>query len=94
MSQTKAHPEHESGKKHGDPLELTLEATETSATGHESVDAVPPAEHGGHAHSAAAHLDLGGKPDTKPAGSLRQGSHPGALREPPSVVQRAGKQHK
>ncbi len=93
MSQTKAHPEHESGKKHGDALETAMHEADAHTIEGAKVDPVPPAEHGGHAHSAAAHLE-GGKPNTKPAGNLRQGSHPEQLREPPVVVQKAGKQHK
>ena len=57
-------------------------------------DAIPPAESGGHSQSAAAHLHGGGEPHTKPAGNLRQGSNPGALREPPMNLQRIGKQHR
>ncbi len=94
MSQTKAHPEHESGKKHGDPLDSAMHGADSHAVDPEHVDPVPPAENGSHAHSPAAHLEIGGKEHTKPAGNLRQGSHPGALREPPMVVQRVGKQHK
>ena len=86
MSQTKAHPEQESVKKHGDPLE------QVNTVDHAAP--VPPGENGGHDHSPAAHLESQGKPNTKPAGNLRQGSHPEALREPPTVVQRVGKQHK
>ena len=86
MSQKKAHPAPEEAKKHGDPLE--------SALAQDQPEAVPPAENGGHPHSAAAHLESTGQPHTKPAGNLRQGSHPGALREPPMVVQRVGKQHR
>ncbi len=94
MSQTKAHPETESGKKHGDPLEAGIPVADTQSINGEHADPVPPADHGGHAHSAAAHLEIGGKEHTKPAGNLRQGSNPSALREPPTVVQKAGKQHK
>jgi hypothetical protein len=57
-------------------------------------DAVPPAENGSHAHSSAAHLKLDHDEHTKPEGNLRHGSHPGALREPPMVTQRVGKEHK
>jgi hypothetical protein len=49
---------------------------------------------GGHPRSAAAHLDITGPEHPKPEGNVRHGSHPGALREPPMVIQRVGKQHR
>jgi hypothetical protein len=98
MNKSHAKPERESAKKHGDALEAEMhqEDAHTVEKQHPEhhVDAVPPAEHGGHPRSAAAHLELGGAEHTKPEGNLRQGSHPGALREPPMVVQRVGKQHR
>lgn len=99
MSREHANPERESAKKHGDALEAAMheEDAHTLEKQHpddEHMDAVPPAETGGHARSAAAHLKGGGQEHTKPEGNLRQGSHPGALREPPMVVQRVGKQHR
>ena len=51
-------------------------------------DAVPPADLGGHSKSHAAHPQ-GEAEHTKPAGNLRQGSHPGARREPPQGQGRA-----
>lgn len=94
MSQTKAHPEQEFGKKHSDTVDKATHEGDRHTLPEEHADPIPPAEDGGHAHSAAAHLEIGGKEHTKPAGNLRQGSHPEALREPPTVVQKAGKQHK
>lgn len=98
MSREHSNPERESAKKHGDALEAAMheEDAHTLENQHpeQRRDAVPPAETGGHAHSAAAHLKTGGAEHTKPEGNLRQGSHPGALREPPMVVQRVGKQHR
>jgi hypothetical protein len=52
------------------------------------------AETEGHSKSHAAHLDADAAPHTKPQGNLRQGAAPGALRQPPSVVSRIGKDHK
>jgi len=85
-------------KKHSDAIEVAMHENDfhTMETQHleQSIDAIPPAENGVHRHSAAAHLELGGAEHTKPEGNLRQGSHLGALREPPMVVQRVGKQHR
>ncbi|HEV2645154.1 MAG TPA: hypothetical protein VGU46_02190 [Acidobacteriaceae bacterium] len=91
MSQPHAKPSTSQMKKHGDPLEAAHEQDRNTAG--ELRDAVPPADDGGHSHSAAAHLGTA-KESTKPAGNLRQGSNPGALREPPQVVNRVGKQHR
>ena len=57
-------------------------------------ETIPAPEEGGHAHSHAAHLHVAGHEQTKPAGNLRQGSDPGALRQPPAEISRAGKQHR
>lgn len=94
MAKSNTHPAAESGKKHGDPLDSAMQDADRHNVEGDAADPVPPAEDGGHSHSAAAHLEIGGKAHTKPAGNLRQGSHPGALREPPMVVQRVGKQHR
>jgi hypothetical protein len=97
---TKSHVERqrESGSKRSDELDAAMREedahTLTKQHTEQPADAVPPAEHGGHSHSAAAHLQVEGAPHTKPEGNLRHGSHPGALREPPMVVQRVGKQHR
>ena len=55
--------------------------------------AVPQAERGSHAFSAAAHLSASAQPHSKPAAN-QQGINPAALREPPSFIERAGKQHR
>ncbi len=52
---------------------------------------VPPSDYGRNPRSAAAHLDAGTKPHTKPAG---KGSVQRALREPPQFISRIGKQHR
>lgn len=54
---------------------------------------VPPPEDGGRARSHAAHLGNEGHGSTKPAGP-RPGVMPGALREPPQVTSRVGKDHR
>ena len=51
---------------------------------------VPEAEQGGHAKSHAAHLQTEGTAHTTPEGNHRQGSEPGALREPPQDPGRVG----
>jgi hypothetical protein len=98
MSKEHAKPEQESAKKHGDMLEAAMHEVDTHTLEkqhpEQHADAVPPPDNGGHAHSAAAHLKVGSAEHTKPEGNLRQGSHPNALREPPMVVQRVGKQHR
>ena len=98
MSDLHATPVEQSAKKQGDEMEAALQEGEASKLGHQHfeqrADAVPPAADGGHSHSAAAHLDLGGKAHTKPQGNLRHGAEPGALREPPMVIHRVGKQHR
>lgn len=98
MNEAHAKPQHEPAKIHGDDLGSVLQEQDAHTTRDQQpelhTDAVPPADNGGHAHSAAAHLEIGGSEHTKPAGNLRQGSHPGARREPPMVVQRVGKQHR
>ncbi len=60
----------------------------------QNTDATPAPDEGGHAHSHAAHLHEPGNVHTKPEGNLRQGSDPGALRQPPAEISRAGKQHR
>ncbi len=94
MSQTNVKPIKKPGKKRGGELENAMHQAGAHQVSGAGSDGIPPAENGGHSHSTAAHLELGGQPNTKPAGNLRQGSHPGALREPPAVVQRVGKQHR
>ena len=59
-----------------------------------SHDAVP-GDDVAHAHSHAAHLVEDQKDTkTKPEGNLRQGSEPGARREPPMDIGRIGKDHR
>jgi hypothetical protein len=97
MTKSHAKPKPESAKKHGaSEVAMHEQDAHTLQKQHpeQHADALPPAENGGHQHSVAAHLGVGGAEHTKPEGNLRQGSHPGALREPPMVVQRVGKQHR
>jgi hypothetical protein len=98
MSREHANPERESAKKHRDALEASMHEVDKHSPEtqrpEQRRDAVPPAENGGHAHSAAAHLKSDAAEHIKPEGNFRQGSHPGTLREPPMVVQRVGKQHR
>ncbi len=71
-----------SKEKHSRASEQAMhenDAHQTNAAGEE----VPPAEQSGHALSHAAHLSTQGSERTKPEGNLRQGSDPGALRQPP-----------
>ncbi len=79
MNQSKTHVVPESTKQHGDKL-----------------DPIPAPEDGGHSRSSAAHLGEVGKvgkaqANSQPAGKSQQS---GTLREPPSIVERAGKQHR
>jgi hypothetical protein len=98
MSRLHAKAERGSAKKHGDTVEAAMHKQDAHNVQKQHpegrANATPPAEKGGHPHSAAAHLEADGAEHTKPEGNLRQGSHPGALREPPMVVQRVGKQHR
>jgi hypothetical protein len=91
-------PQKESQKKHGNPLDRPLDKAASHSTGaNKDIDPVPEPETGNHAHSHAAHLENvhgNAHEHTKPAGDLRQGSAPGALREPPQEVSRIGKQHR
>ena len=97
MAKSQVHPAAESGRKHSDALEAAMHEADAHTIGedlNETVDPVPPAEDGGHSHSAAAHLETPGSPHTKPEGTHRKGPNPAALREPPMVIQRVGKQHR
>ena len=88
-------PQKEEQKKHGDPLARALDDVASHSTGaNKNIDPVPEPETGSHPHSHAAHLGNDGGGHTKPAGDLRQGSAPGALRQPPQEVSRIGKQHR
>jgi hypothetical protein len=82
-------------KKHGDPLDQALDEVASHTTGaNKNIDPVPEAQEGNHPRSHAAHLGNDGRDHTKPAGDLRQGSTPGALREPPQELSRIGKQRR
>ncbi len=63
-------------------------------TVNQQAETIPAPEEGGHAHSQAAHLHVTGHVDTKPTGDVRRGSEPGALKQPPAEMSRAGKQHR
>ena len=56
-------------------------------------NAVPPAEHGDHAKSHAAHTEIEGKAHTSTEGDGKQGREPGTLTEPPQDPKRNGKTH-
>jgi hypothetical protein len=88
-------PQKEELKKHGDPLDRTPDAVASHTTGaNKNINPVPEPETGNHPHSHAAHLGNDNDEHTKPAGDLRKGSAPGALRQPPQEVGRVGKQHR
>jgi hypothetical protein len=95
MSSKQMQQQQEEQKKHGDPLERALDdVAEHTIGGNKNIDPVPEPEKGNHAHSHAAHLGAHVNEHTKPAGNLRHGASPGALREPPQEVSRMGKQHR
>lgn len=84
-------------RKQSDAIETAMRESDAhtiSEDQNKTLDPVPPAEDGGHSHSAAAHLEKPGSPHTKPEGTHRKGPNPAALREPPMVIQRVGKQHR
>ncbi len=85
VSQTKAHPDNKQQSRHE---EVVVQTAETR------VDPVPVPDEGGHAHSHAAHLKTAGNIHTEAVGSQKQGVEPGALRQPASIAQRNGKQHR
>ena len=92
MSQTKAHPE-----KHGSHTSKVAEQEADRLDvqpGAPTPDPVPAPEEGSHAHSHAAHLHTPGDVHTEAAGNQRQAAAPGALRQPPSIAERSGKQHR
>lgn len=94
-----AEREDESLKKHGDVMERAIEDADRHAQAPADVlnnkpaDPIPMPENGGHERSHAAHL---GKvhEQTKAADKLKEGMSANTLREPPTVVQRVGKQHR
>lgn len=81
-------------KMHGDALDRAVSSAGEHETG-ERNSAIPDADNGGHARSAAAHLGGNVHGHTKPTGDQR-----GIIkaeefpREPPQEVGRAGKQHR
>ncbi len=89
MSQTHAHPDKPS-KPDSDAADRARQAPNAHVTG-ESASSVPAPDEGGHARSHAAHTDVTGHADTKPAGVSRS-LETSALREPPQEVKRSGKQ--
>ncbi len=86
MSQTKAHPASIAGKP--------KDAKEAAPVPDSAEAAIPNPEGSTHAHSHAAHLDTAGTPETKPAAMLREDRDPTTLKEPPHLVNRAGKEHR
>ena len=52
---------------------------------------IPEAEQGGHTKSHAAHLQAEGHTHNSAEGSRKQGSEPGALKEPPQDPRTQGK---
>ncbi len=88
MSQTHAHPD-----KHTNHSGDAKAMHEADAAGVEA-QPIPAPEEGSHARSHAAHLHAPADAHTLPAGNLRQGSAPGALKQPPQEISRAGKQHR
>ena len=93
-TETHAKPQHGDDKKHGDVLESAMKDADTHNVEGAAADPVPVPDHGSHSHSHAAHLRDGEHAETKPQGNLRQGSNPGALRQPPMTVDRIGKRTK
>ena len=85
MSQTKAHPDH-AKQHHQEKVQETFVDS--------VAEPIPAPEQDSHAHSHAAHLHTDASEHTKPAGNMRQGAAPGALRQPPEVMTRIGKQHR
>lgn len=86
------HTEHQN-RKHGSDLGHAIESVDAHTVEESAVDPVPAPDAGPHSHSPAAHLgEIHDR--TKPEGNLRQGSEPGALRQPPEEMSRAGKQHR
>jgi hypothetical protein len=97
MAGTRANKQQSEEKMHGDPLDKAVESAgerETSEPG-ESNSAIPEAENGGHARSAAAHLGGHVHGHTKPTGDQRAIINAEEFpREPPREVGRVGKQHR
>ena len=91
-----AHEQHDEVKKHGDVLEKALKEADQHNQGIN--DPIPAPENGGHARSAAAHLEE----NTHLHGnSLKKGSHlvepmtqVNAQKQPPQEISRVGKSHR
>ena len=82
-------------EQHKDLSQIAEKALrEQDAHAEKTFDPVPPADQGSHAHSHAAHLKSDAQPNTKGEDTLHEGRQPGALREPPMVPQRSGKQQR
>jgi len=108
QSQSTPHAQASIGEpsKHGDRMSAVSSSSTNSSysahgsSGSESARAfvglypasIPPAENGSHSLSAAAHLGSSAQPHTKP--SRTQAYNASALREPPSMIERVGKQHR
>ncbi len=76
------------------PEQSTMHGKELSEAVHAGhVDAVP-GDDKAHAHSHAAHLQASGDVHSMPEGNRKQGSEPGALRQPPQDPKRSGKAHR
>lgn len=97
MSNEHAHEQHGEEKKHGDIMESALKDAERHQQGGADVDPVPPADKGGHSHSAAAHL----KSNDHLHNNALQGGHShvpmtqvNAQKQPPQEQSRSGKQHR
>ena len=91
MAKPHAKPAPEEFKKHGDPLE-SMKKNDSQTTS-SRIDPVPAPDNGGHPHSAAAHLG-DAHAHTKPLGNPHPSAAPGALRQPPMEISRAGKKHR
>jgi hypothetical protein len=97
-----AEKQHGEEKLHGDPLEEAVSSAGEHDSGERNSErssernsAIPDADNGGHARSAAAHLGGNVHGHTKPTGDQR-----GIIkaeefpREPPREVGRVGKDHR
>lgn len=110
MAMEKAVPQQEEEKKQSDKLEHVVDsmgARSSKEKGHEQSGVaqqsgqgsspIPPAEHGGHARSQAAHLEqqehLHGNA-TKGQRFYEPRTEATTMREPPQDIRRAGKEHR
>ena len=81
-----AQPQHGEVKKHGDPLD-----TEITHPDIQNTDPVPTPDPEAHSHSHAAHLADTNQKEDAYEDSVRAGSNPNVLRQPPSHQERAGR---